>query len=65
MKRVLADVDAHRGNGQTRYVGHGDAPLLLAPFKHHSLEWREHGRTIRLAEEVGPALPVRVDALVS
>ena len=50
MKRVLADVDAHRGNGQTRYVGHGDAPLLLAPFKHHSLEWREHGRTIPLAD---------------
>jgi hypothetical protein len=28
----------------------GGAPFLLAPSKHHSLEGREHGRTIPLAE---------------
>src|SRR5260370_36807541 len=30
MKRVLADVEAPRGNGHTWFVGHGGAPRVLA-----------------------------------
>src|SRR5215469_11332490 len=34
-------------------VGHADAPLLVAPSKHHSLEGHEHDRTIPLTDAAG------------
>jgi PAS domain len=40
-------------------VGLGSAPLLFAPSKHHSLEGREHGRTIPLADLSWPLLCAR------
>jgi hypothetical protein len=31
MERILADIDAHRGNGRIGLVGHGSAPLKCLP----------------------------------
>jgi hypothetical protein len=47
VKRVLADIDADRGNGRAGLAGHGSA-LFVAPFQHHLLVGQEHGRTIPL-----------------
>jgi hypothetical protein len=33
-ERILADIDAHRGNGRIGLVGHGSAPLIL--LRHES-----------------------------
>jgi hypothetical protein len=49
MERILADVDAHRSNDRIYPLGHGVLLCLVTPSKHHSLEGREHGRTIPLS----------------
>jgi hypothetical protein len=53
VERILANIDAYRGNGQIGFFRHGGAPLTLAPSQHHSPVGQEHGRTIPLAEKHG------------
>jgi hypothetical protein len=49
MERILANIDAHRGNARIRFLEHGCAPLIANPSHHHAREGQEHGRTIPLA----------------
>jgi len=50
VERILANIDAHRGNGRIGLFGHGCASLIASPSQHHAQEGQGHGRTIPLAD---------------
>ncbi len=64
VERILANIDAHRGNGSC--VGHGGAPLTLAPSEHHSPVGRStpghsiRGLESRLAVKIAAVMPVNM-----